>query len=88
MSQFHRITEKYITPTLEGKTEKGKEQIKSIMENIGSQTSLQDGLAISKALIENYFLNENCSKPIIDLIEKTVLIQDTAHKLKVQNNGM
>lgn len=76
MSNYHNIMSKYLDSQMDGKTDKGKEDLLKIVRDIGNKTSLADGLALSKALIENYFLNENCSNPIIELIDKTVEIQN------------
>ena len=70
MGTWQNICSKYLNPQLEGKTEKGKEELLQIMRDIGEKTSLSDSLQIAKVLIENYTLNSELTDPIIKEIDK------------------
>ncbi len=79
VGEYQAIMEKHVNPCMKGLTEEGQLKLVETVKGLGEQ-GLKTTLEISKAIIENYFLNSNLSQPILDLIEKNVEIQRIAEK--------
>lgn len=71
VNEYTRIMAKYLDKQKKGLTKKGIEDINKVVELIG-KIGLVTGLELSKALIENYFLDEEISNDIIAHIDKEI----------------
>lgn len=77
---FNRIIEKYLGEDLKNSGIINKQHITTAISSLG-RTGLGTSINFSKAFIENYFLDESKSQPIINLIDEMVSKQNKEKEL-------